>query len=227
MTATSQSYGAVLGEALDARQAGRFAEGLKHYERALELQPDFPDAAWDRAVEAVGGNRAAALRTLGRACTLGPVAPAEPAPLDVLVSALAEALARPDWAEPACALASELRDARRLPNDFAPTDDDDLAVATVTSEPAMASICPFETPDLSTSSSHDRPSRRAAMPMRRRSPWASTRRSMPCLIDPAYSSLAATTTSPPRSRTPFAISTATAKSIRGVAHYQPKTCANS
>ena len=30
-------------------QAGRFAEGLKRYERALELQSDFPDAAWDRA----------------------------------------------------------------------------------------------------------------------------------------------------------------------------------
>jgi tetratricopeptide (TPR) repeat protein len=30
-------------------QAGRFADGLRHYDRALELQPNFPDAAWDRA----------------------------------------------------------------------------------------------------------------------------------------------------------------------------------
>ena len=39
MTATSQSYGAVLGEALDARQAGRFAEAQAGFERAIDMDP--------------------------------------------------------------------------------------------------------------------------------------------------------------------------------------------
>ena len=87
--------------------------------------PDAYDApaAWDRACRDLGGERAAHLSVLARACADGPLV--EPGLLELsrLVDALEAALGGPDWVGPATALATELRAARELPDALAAGDE--------------------------------------------------------------------------------------------------------
>ncbi len=93
--------------------------------------PDTYDAgaAWSRACADLGGERAAPLAVLARACADGPLV--EPGSLELtqLVDRLEAALDGPGWVDAASALASELRAARALPEVFAapPGAADDLA----------------------------------------------------------------------------------------------------
>jgi hyaluronoglucosaminidase len=66
-------------------------------------------AAWERAIDAVGGPRADALRALARACCDGPLARPECLPLSALVDALADELEGPGWTEPLARVRDELR----------------------------------------------------------------------------------------------------------------------
>ena len=86
-----------------------------------------PHAAWDDAIDAVGGPRAEPLRVLARACADSPLSPPEAVPLAAAVDAVAAALGGPDWVAPLAAAATELRAARALTDAFAAESDDPLA----------------------------------------------------------------------------------------------------
>jgi hyaluronoglucosaminidase len=78
-----------------------------------------PEAAWARAIEAVGRDRAAAIGVLARACADSPVA--EPATLDLArrVDALEDELDGPGWLAAVADLRAELEAAKALPETVA------------------------------------------------------------------------------------------------------------
>jgi hyaluronoglucosaminidase len=65
-------------------------------------------AAWDGAVDEVGGSGATALRAIGRACSDGPLAPASCLPAHALVTALGDEIDGPGWMPATVALRDEL-----------------------------------------------------------------------------------------------------------------------
>jgi hyaluronoglucosaminidase len=65
-------------------------------------------AAWDAAIEEVGGTRAPALRAIARACADGPLAEAARLPAASLVTALGDEIDGPGWMPTATALREEL-----------------------------------------------------------------------------------------------------------------------
>ena len=83
---------------------------------------DAPDA-WERAIDDVAGKRAAPLAVLARACADGPLAGTAALDLSERVDRLERALAGPGWAAAAADVAEELRAARALPDDLAPSDE--------------------------------------------------------------------------------------------------------
>lgn len=89
--------------------------------------PDEYDAghSWERAVAAVGGDRASALAVLARACADGPVAGPETLDLARRVDALEDELDGPGWTGAVYALKAELSAAKALPETLA--GDDPLA----------------------------------------------------------------------------------------------------
>jgi hyaluronoglucosaminidase len=74
------------------------------------------DAAWERAIAAVGGKRATSLRTLARACADGPLRESCELGAHRGVVELAAALDGPDWAAPLDALRIELEALRAAPD---------------------------------------------------------------------------------------------------------------
>jgi hyaluronoglucosaminidase len=85
-----------------------------------------PGDAWERAIDAVGGERAAPLAVLCRACADSPIATPDVLPLAQQVAALGGELAGPDWTAAVAGVAHELRAARALPEAF-PVEGDELA----------------------------------------------------------------------------------------------------
>jgi hyaluronoglucosaminidase len=83
--------------------------------------PDGYDAddSWSRAGKQLGGEHAAALAVLARACADGPLIEPGQLALTPLVDRLDVALAGPGWVDAAAELATELRAARALPEAFA------------------------------------------------------------------------------------------------------------
>jgi hyaluronoglucosaminidase len=81
------------------------------------------EASWTRAISDVGGERSDALGVLARACADSPIA--EPDTLDLMqqVDALEDELDGPGWVAAVADLASELRAARKLHDEFAQADD--------------------------------------------------------------------------------------------------------
>jgi hyaluronoglucosaminidase len=77
------------------------------------------DAAWERAIAAVGGKRATSLRALARACADGPLRESRELDAHRGVAELAAALDGPDWAAPLDALRIEL-EALRAASDADP-----------------------------------------------------------------------------------------------------------
>jgi hypothetical protein len=77
-----------------------------------------PHASWERAIAEVGGDRAAALRTLAHACADSPIAMPDALDLARRVVALGEAVRGPDWIEPVCDLRDELSAARSIADVF-------------------------------------------------------------------------------------------------------------
>jgi hyaluronoglucosaminidase len=71
-----------------------------------------PDAAWERAIAALGGPRARSLRALARACCDGPLADPETLPTARLAEALAETVDTRAWVDAATSLREELSDLR-------------------------------------------------------------------------------------------------------------------
>lgn len=65
-------------------------------------------AAWERAIDEVGGANAGPLRALARACADGPLATADELPSAALVATLKDAVSTPAWAAPLVALRAEL-----------------------------------------------------------------------------------------------------------------------
>jgi hyaluronoglucosaminidase len=84
------------------------------------VDPDGYDraASWSRALADVGGERAAPLAVLARACADSPIA--EPREIDIVphVRALEDALHGPEWFGPVAELRTELDAARALPAAF-------------------------------------------------------------------------------------------------------------
>ncbi len=85
-------------------------------------------AAWERAIDAVGGPRADALRALARACSDGPLARPEDLPLHGLVGALADELEGPGWTGPLARARDELRALRVAHAAWSPGDEDPLGI---------------------------------------------------------------------------------------------------
>jgi hyaluronoglucosaminidase len=88
-----------------------------------------PERSWERAIADVGGDRAASLGALARACADSPIA--TPGTLDLArrVAALGEQLAGADWVPAAVELRAELAAARAVADAFPATaTGDDLAV---------------------------------------------------------------------------------------------------
>ncbi len=83
-------------------------------------------AAWERAIDAVGGPRSDALRALARACCDGPLARPEELPLHPLVVALADELEGPGWTEPLARVRDELRALRVAHTAWSPDDHEPL-----------------------------------------------------------------------------------------------------
>ena len=83
--------------------------------------PDDYDAttAWSTSIEALGGSRAAALRTLAEGCADGPSRPPEDLELRRLVDVLDDEADGPGWVGAARVLGTELHAARDLPAAFA------------------------------------------------------------------------------------------------------------
>ena len=95
--------------------------------------PDGYDAgaAWQRAIDDVGGTRAAPLSVLARACADGPATRAPRRSTSRRrVDRLEATLTGPGWAAAAADLAAELRAARDLPDSLAAGPDDGLAAET-------------------------------------------------------------------------------------------------
>jgi hyaluronoglucosaminidase len=76
------------------------------------------EASWARAIADVGGERAASLAVLARACADGPVAHPDTLDLAVQVHALEDELDGPGWPGAIAAVAAELRAARALVDTF-------------------------------------------------------------------------------------------------------------
>jgi hyaluronoglucosaminidase len=91
--------------------------------------PDDYDAAgaWTEALDAVGAERAVALRALAEGCADGPLR--RPADLDLhaRVTTLDDAAGSPEWVSAARSIVAVLEAARALPESFPATDDDQLA----------------------------------------------------------------------------------------------------
>jgi hyaluronoglucosaminidase len=87
------------------------------------------DTSWQRAIADVGGDRAAPLGALARACADSPIATPDTLDLARRVSALAEQLTGADWVTPVTELRAELTAARAVVDAFpASATGDDLAV---------------------------------------------------------------------------------------------------
>ncbi len=84
-------------------------------------------AAWGRAIEEVGGERACALGALARACAYGPLLAPSELPAHVLVDALATSLEQPTWVDAAIALRDELDALRTAGAAWRDAADDPLA----------------------------------------------------------------------------------------------------
>jgi hyaluronoglucosaminidase len=65
-------------------------------------------AAWERAVDDVGGSRAALLRPVARACCDGPLADPDRLPASAMVSTIETTVDAAGWAQPVVALRDEL-----------------------------------------------------------------------------------------------------------------------
>lgn len=78
-------------------------------------------AAWERAIDAVGGPHREQLRAIARACADGPLSVTEDLPAHRLVDDLVTALAGPEWVGPADALRDEMRALRTAADEW--TDD--------------------------------------------------------------------------------------------------------
>jgi len=76
------------------------------------------DASWARAIGDVGGNRAASLGALARACSDSPIAAPDTLDLSRRVRQLEDCLAGPDWIAAAAGLRAELDLARGVCRDF-------------------------------------------------------------------------------------------------------------
>jgi hyaluronoglucosaminidase len=85
------------------------------------------DAAWARAIADVAGDRAEPFAVLARACADGPLAGSSVLDLSLRVDRLEGALAGPEWAVAAAAVADELRAARALPDTLAPESENGAA----------------------------------------------------------------------------------------------------
>jgi hyaluronoglucosaminidase len=73
-----------------------------------------PQVSWERAITEVGGDRAAALGALARACADSPIAAPDALDLARRVAQLRTALDGPDWTEPARELRGELSAAAEI-----------------------------------------------------------------------------------------------------------------
>ncbi len=90
-----------------------------------------PDASWARAIADVGGERAASLAVLARACADSPLSRPEALDLAQRADALEDAMDGPDWPDAVGGLATELRAARALGDAFAAGSADDPLAAEV------------------------------------------------------------------------------------------------
>lgn len=81
------------------------------------------EAAWERAITAVGGDRAPALGALARACADGPLLAARHLRLHELTGELQRDLDDPDWWDAVAHLRDELQSLRDAPASFADADD--------------------------------------------------------------------------------------------------------
>jgi hyaluronoglucosaminidase len=90
-----------------------------------------PGGSWARAIADVGGDRSASLAVLARACADSPLSRPEALDLAQQVDALEDAIDGPDWPDAVGALATELRAARALGDEFAADSTDDLLAAEV------------------------------------------------------------------------------------------------
>jgi hyaluronoglucosaminidase len=85
------------------------------------------EAAWDRAIDAVGGPRSDALRAIARACCDGPLARPETLPLHALVEALGDEMEGPGWSAPLARARADLRALRDAATAWESAPDDPLA----------------------------------------------------------------------------------------------------
>ena len=77
------------------------------------------DAAWERAIDAVGSPHGEQLRALARACADGPLSATGELPAHRLVDDLVAALVGPEWVGPADALRDEMRALRAAADEWA------------------------------------------------------------------------------------------------------------
>jgi hyaluronoglucosaminidase len=86
-----------------------------------------PAASWSRAIAAVGKSRAPALQALAVACADGPLLPPEHLEANVLVTALVDATAGPEWPEAVRAIRDHFAAAKDARRAWADAGDEPLA----------------------------------------------------------------------------------------------------